>query len=262
MPRCIVNRVSPGCSSSGLDSAGVVSLMEAAAGHDLGDDAVPLAQAIYRETDGNPFFVTELLRHLAESEVIVQDADGRWTLAGPLELAALPDTVRMVIEARVRRLGPQAERVLSLAAVIGRDFDLDVLATAAATSDDELLDILDAATAAALVQEMVDVPGRYNFSHALIQRTLYEGLGPTRRARAHRQVAEAIEHLDAGSSQRRGSQNSLTIGSTLGPTFRRRWSTPAGPPMPRWLRSLPPRRCATTPKPKTCTARRGSTIRC
>ena len=84
--------------------------MEAAAGHDLGDDAVPLAQAIYRETDGNPFFVTELLRHLAESEVIAQDAGGRWTLAGPFELASLPDTVRTVIEARVRRLGPQAER--------------------------------------------------------------------------------------------------------------------------------------------------------
>ena len=200
----------------GLDSAGVVSLMEAAAGHDLGDDAVPLAQAIYRETDGNPFFVTELLRHLAESEVIAQDADGRWTLAGPFELASLPDTVRTVIEARVRRLGPQAERVLSLAAVIGRDFDLDVLATAAATSDDEVLDILDAATAAALVQEMVDVPGRYNFSHALIQRTLYEGLGPTRRARAHRQVAEAIEHLDAGSSRGAGGRTRSPLAQRWG----------------------------------------------
>ncbi len=182
----------------GLDSAGVVSLMKAAAGHDLGDDAIPLAEAIHRETDGNPFFVTELLRHLAESEVIVQDADGRWTLARPLELAALPDTVLMVIGARVGRLGPQAGRVLSLAAVVGRDFDVDVVAIAAATSEDELLDILDAARSAALVQEMVDVSGRYNFSHALIQRTLYEGLGPTRRAQAHHQVAEALERLCAG----------------------------------------------------------------
>ena len=87
--------------------------------------------------------------------------------------------------------------------MIGRDFDLDGLATAAATSEDEVLDILDAATAAALVQEMVDLPGRYNFSHALIQRTLYEGLGPTRRARAHRRVAEATEHLDAARAEAR-----------------------------------------------------------
>ncbi len=238
--------------------------MKARAGHELNDDALRLADAIHRETDGNPFFVTELLRHLAESEVIVQDADGRWTLARPLELAALPDTVLMVIGARVGRLGPQAERVLSLAAVIGRDFDVDVLATAAATSEDELLDILDAATAAALVQEMVDVPGRYNFSHALIQRTLYEGLGPTRRARAHHQVAEAIEHLDSPVDLTRVSQNLPTTGSTLrkGPTLRRRWSTRAAPPTRRWPRSLPLRLCAITFRPRTCTARLGSTIRC
>ena len=65
----------------------------------------------------------------------------------------------------------------------------------AKTSEDELLDILDAATAAALVRELTDTPGHYNFAHALIQHTLYEDLGPTRRARAHRQVAEALEDL-------------------------------------------------------------------
>ena len=108
---------------------------------------------------------------------------------------ALPDSVREVIGARVGRLGPDAERVLSLAAVIGRDFDLDLLARATETSEDDLLDILDAATAAALVRELADTPGRYNFAHALIQHTLYEDLGPTRRARAHRRVAEALEDL-------------------------------------------------------------------
>ena len=112
-----------------------------------------------------------------------------------LEQMALPDSVREVIGARVGRLGQDAERVLSLAAVIGRDFDLDLLARATKTSEDELLDILDAAAAVALVRELADAPGRYNFAHALIQHTLYEDLGPTRRARAHRQVAEALEDL-------------------------------------------------------------------
>ena len=112
-----------------------------------------------------------------------------------LEQMALPDSVREVIGARVGRLGPDAERVLSMAAVIGRDFDLDLLARATRPTEDELLDILDAAAAVALVRELPDAPGRYNFAHALIQHTLYEDLGPTRRARAHRQVAEALEDL-------------------------------------------------------------------
>ena len=180
---------------TGLDDSGVVSLMEAVAGHSLDDAAVDLAHALCRETDGNPFFVSEVLRHLAETGAIYQDASGRWVAANTLERLALPASVRVVIGARVGRLGSNAERVLTLAAVIGRDFDLDVLARASETSEDELLDILDAAIAATLVRELTDTPGHYNFAHALIQHTLYEDLGLTRRARAHRQVAEALEDL-------------------------------------------------------------------
>jgi tetratricopeptide (TPR) repeat protein len=154
-----------------------------------------LAHAVYRETDGNPFFVSEVLRHLSETGAISQDATGRWVAVGTAEQMALPASVRVVIGARVGRLGHDAERVLSLAAVIGRDFDLDVLARATGTSDDALLDILDAAIAASLVRELADEPGHYSFAHALIQHTLYEELGPTRRARAHRRVAEALEEL-------------------------------------------------------------------
>src|SRR5664280_2266268 len=104
-------------------------------------------------------------------------------------------SIREVIGARAGRLGAGAGRVLSLAAVIGRDFDLDVLARAALSSEDELLDVLDAAAAAALVRELPAAPGRYSFAHALIQHTMYADLGPTRRARAHRVVAEALEDL-------------------------------------------------------------------
>ena len=179
----------------GLGDTGVVALMEAAAGHTLDDLGVGLAHAVYRETDGNPYFVSEVLRHLTESGAIYQDETGRWTSETTLELVALPDSVREVIGARVGRLGQEAERVLSMAAVIGRDFDLDVLARVTKTTDDELLDILEAASAVALVREPADVSGRYNFAHALIQHTLYEDLGPNRRARAHRQVAEALEDL-------------------------------------------------------------------
>ncbi len=180
---------------TGLDDTGVVAVMEAAAGHRLDEAGVRLAHAIYRETDGNPFFVIEVLRHLTETGAIYQDASGRWVAIDSLEETALPDSVRMVIGGRVGRLGHQAQQVLSLAAVIGQDFDLDVLARASGDSEDDVLDVLDRAMAAALVREQADAPGHFRFAHGLIQRTLYEDLGPTRRARAHRRVGEALEVL-------------------------------------------------------------------
>jgi tetratricopeptide (TPR) repeat protein len=179
----------------GLDDTGVVALMEAGAGHRLDDAAVGLAHAISRETDGNPFFVSEVLRNLVETGAIGQNAEGHWVAQDSLDTSALPDSVREVIGARVLRLGKEAGRVLSVASVIGRDFDLDLLARATKTDEDDLLDLLEAASIAALVREPGDTSGRYAFAHALIGHTLYEDMGHNRRARAHRQVAEALEDL-------------------------------------------------------------------
>jgi tetratricopeptide (TPR) repeat protein len=101
--------------------------------------------------------------------------------------------VREVIGARIGRLGGEAKRTLAVAAVIGRDFDLDVLSRATGTTEDDLLDILDSAASASLVREQSDRPGRFSFAHVLIQRAVLYDLGPTRTARTHRQVAEALE---------------------------------------------------------------------
>jgi class 3 adenylate cyclase/tetratricopeptide (TPR) repeat protein len=180
---------------SGFDPAEVVAFMEAAAGHGLDDVGLGLAQALYRETDGNPFFVWEVLRHLSETGAIYQDANGRWTASADLDAMAMPDSVRLVIGSRVARLGTTVGQLLPMAAVIGREFDIDLLALATERSEDEVLDVLEAAAAAALVTEVAATPGRYLFSHALIQHTLYQDLGATRRARAHRRVAEAIEAI-------------------------------------------------------------------
>ena len=178
----------------GLDDSGVAALLEASAGQSLDATGVGLAHALYRETDGNPFFVSEVLRHLSETGAIYRDTTGRWVAETALEQLALPDSVRVVIGARVGRLGKEAGRVLSVASVIGRDFDVDLLARATETSHDDLLDILDAAASAALVREMAG-SGRYSFAHALIQHTLYEDLGHNRKARFHRRVAEALEDI-------------------------------------------------------------------
>ncbi len=177
----------------GFDDTGVLAFMEAAAGQRLEEAATDLAHALCLETDGNPFFVGEVLRSLMETGAIYQDDRGRWTAAGELSEMVLPNSVREVITARVGRLGARAGRVLATAAVIGRDFDVDLLDAVTDLGPDEVLDVLDAATGAALVREVPDRPGRYSFSHALTQHTLYEGLPRVRRARAHRRVAEAIE---------------------------------------------------------------------
>jgi class 3 adenylate cyclase len=179
----------------GLDDSEVLAFVEAAAGYDLDDEGVGLAHAVYRETDGNPFFVGEVLRHLVESGSINQDATGRWTSTGSIEDLVLPESVVQVIGSRVGRLGDGARQALSLASVIGREFDLGLLSGATDRSEDDLIDILDRAATNDLVREVTDVPGRFSFSHALIQHTLFQDMGATRRVRAHRRVAEALEAI-------------------------------------------------------------------
>jgi class 3 adenylate cyclase/tetratricopeptide (TPR) repeat protein len=183
---------------TGLDGSGVLALMEDIAGHRLDETGLNLADAVYRETDGNPYFVTEVLRHLRDTGAIRQNPEGRWVATGTLDWTALPASVRDVIGGRVVRLGRDAERVLSTAAVIGRDFDMDVLELATRIPADALIDILEAAASSSLVQEADDAPGRYRFGHALVQHTLYEDLGVTRRARTHERVALALEQFCGG----------------------------------------------------------------
>ncbi|MDH3754165.1 MAG: AAA family ATPase [Acidimicrobiia bacterium] len=177
---------------SGLDDAETVKLVSAAAGHELDEESVAFAHAVRRDTDGNPFFTRELLRHVGESGTVVR-RDGRWVLDHDARSAPLPASIRDVVARRITRLGDDAGRFLAVASVLGRDFDLDVLARVADQDEDDVLDVLEAATAAAIVAERTEAPGSYRFAHALIQRTLYEGLGAARRARTHLRAAEVLE---------------------------------------------------------------------
>ena len=102
--------------------------MEAAAGYTLPPDGVDLAHALRRETGGNPFFTVELLRHLAETGALQAAAGGRYALSSELEELELPSSVREVVADRVGRLGDDVLDALSVAAVIGQEFDLDLLA--------------------------------------------------------------------------------------------------------------------------------------
>jgi class 3 adenylate cyclase len=177
----------------GLGPAEVSEVMAAAAGHELDRDGLVLAGEIASETDGNPFFVGEVLRSLVESGRLLYDTETeRWSVDRS-EPLGLPQSVRDVIGRRVDRLGDEAREVLTLAAVIGRSFELALLARTAETTESDLLDRLEASVTASLLDESTERVGRFRFVHALINQTLYEGLGATRRSSMHHRVALALE---------------------------------------------------------------------
>jgi class 3 adenylate cyclase len=178
---------------SGLDAAGVTAFIESAAGHSLDDEeAQELPRVVWRETEGNPFFVAEVLRHLSETRAIDQ-RDGRWVLRADLGELSIPEGVRDVVGRRLSRLADSTNRVLAVAAVVGLEFEPAIVERAAGVGEDELLAALEEATLARL---LVEVPGpRYRFAHALVRATLYEELTGARRVALHRRVAQAIETL-------------------------------------------------------------------
>ena len=193
----------------GLDADEVSQFMSVVAGHELDADALGLAREIAGETDGNPLFVGEMLRSLVESGRLLYDEEtARWSVdrPGPLEL---PESVREVIARRVARLGDETREVLTLGAVVGRSFEVELLLRMVAVTEGELLDRLEAAVAASLLEEAADGSGRFRFVHALVNQTLYESLGQTRRARMHRRVAEALEDLYGADSEERVGELAL-----------------------------------------------------
>jgi hypothetical protein len=166
---------------TGLDRDEVAEIYERFAGHTPTD---PMLSAVHSATEGNPFFVEEAMR-LATSIGDLHRPDHSLGFR-------VPEGAREVVERRLSPLPNDVVKVLAIASVIGREFDISTLQEICDTPMEPLLDTLGEATKARIVRE-VGALGRYAFAHVLIRETLYESLASGERMRLHRLIGEVLE---------------------------------------------------------------------
>jgi class 3 adenylate cyclase/tetratricopeptide (TPR) repeat protein len=153
--------------------------------------------AVHAETEGNPFFIEEVMRHLQETGAI---AAGKYEFGGD---TSLPEGLREVIGRRLSRLSAECNRVLQFSSVFGRDFQFEPLMKVTGLGADELLDALDEAVEAQVIRETPDAVGRYTFGHAVIRQALYSELTTARRVRLHRLAGDALAQVYGPSAEER-----------------------------------------------------------
>ena len=160
-----------------------------------------LVEVVHRQTEGNPLFVTEVVRLLVQEGQLTDRPDPNQERPGDWESwsVRIPEGVREVIGRRLDHLSQRCNQALTIASVIGREFTLEQLTPMVAdATEDRLLDVREEALASRVIEELPRSVGRYQFTHALIQETLQEDLSGTRRSRLHGDIAEALERLYVG----------------------------------------------------------------
>ena len=157
-----------------LDEPETISLAANVLGREI---EAALATQVYRETEGNPLFVVEMVRAL------------------PMGARALPPRVQAAIAARLAQLAPSTRALANVAATIGRDFEFDVLASASGADEDTLVRGLDELWRRRIVRE--HGAAAYDFSHAKLREVICGSLSATRQRVLHRRVAEALETIHA-----------------------------------------------------------------
>lgn len=161
-----------------------------------------LTGLVYARSEGNPFFVEELLRSLVEEGVVALGQKG-WE-AGDLSQIHIPGGIKALVEQRLERLDAECRQFLAVASVIGREFGFSLVCEVTGLGEDSMVDLIDRCLLARLIVER-RVPGeeRYAFADTQVRDVLYEGISPVRRRRHHLRVGQALEKVYAGKTEER-----------------------------------------------------------
>ena len=190
-----------------------------------------LVSLIFEESQGNPFFVEEVYRHLVE-EGKVFDAAGQFRTDIEIDEIDVPENVRLIIGRRLERLDENEKRVLAAAAVIGRSFSFQLLTAISRIDVDELFTVIEKAQQMGIIVPSSEGPEQpFTFAHELVRQTLLAGISAPRRQQLHAGVADAIERLYPGAVNERAGEiadHLLKAGSFADRQKLVRWLTLAG----------------------------------
>ncbi|MGC2492609.1 ATP-binding protein [Candidatus Binatus sp.] len=212
----------------GLSKNAVAQMLQGLSEREAPESLVSL---IFEESQGYPFFVEEVYRHLTE-EGKVFDAAGQFRTDLKIDEIEVPENVRLIIGRRLQRLDENEKRALAAAAVIGRSFSFRLLTAVNQMDVDELFGVIEKAQGMGIVVPSSEGPKRpFTFSHELVRQTLLAGISAPRRERLHAAVADAIERLNPDAVKERAGEISdhlLKAGSFADEQKLVRWLTLAG----------------------------------
>jgi predicted ATPase len=188
MQQHLVERITLG----GLPKDAVAEMLGALSGQRPPESVVNF---FYLNTEGNPFFIEELFRHLVEQGKLM-DSSGEFREDPKLSEINVPQSLRLVISRRLARLSDETRKILNSAAVIGRSFTFELLEASTHTEADRLLDHVEELERTGLISSTLEYPqARFRFSHELIRQAVVSGISLPRRQRFHLDVADAIERI-------------------------------------------------------------------
>jgi DNA-binding SARP family transcriptional activator len=208
----------------GLSEAEVDQFIQASSG-----DSLPpsVARVVHEKGEGNPLFVTEVVRLLLQQQAPQDGALGK-----PGGDIGVPESVREAIGRRLDALSAECNEILRAAAVLGREFDIgDLQPLIPGLSDDRVQRELDDASAAHVIERLPSSGRRFRFTHGLIQETLTEELSTTQRVRMHADIVQALESLHGEVAEARAAElvrHAVEAVTVLGPERVVRYAQIAG----------------------------------